>query len=353
MNKFFTWCSLFLFTVFTSGVVAQTYFTEDFESGTPDTNWFSFYAYAGEESIEADSMVTAPAILAGGGDFVGFLQDSNNTYSGSAVAINGSLELANYSIEADVYCYVDDPGGSAYTGLVIYADTTGGPGSYDFYKLRVDFDASNRINLSGLKTGSDYFPLFSVDFDSVDNPGLFPTANGWHKLKVEVNSQNPDSTAFWCYFDDNLLTGCPVYDTSSSRNTSGYFGVYTFQMDGVDGIPGYFDNIVVAQSPWTSVDNKLSNIPEGYYLDQNYPNPFNPETRISYQLNDNGFTSLTVYNLLGSEIKTLVNDEQPAGNYSVTWNGTDELGNKVPSGIYFYALRSGNFVATKKMILMK
>ena len=353
MNKFFTRCCILLFLAFTSGVFAQTYFTEDFESGFADTSWGVFYidptTQEPEDSVVAVPMAQAPEVLATGGSYVGWLQDTNFTYQGSAVAINGSTSLANYSIEADVYCYVNNSGGSAYTGLVVYADTT----KHDFYKLRADFDASDRINFSGLKSDPiTYMPLFSHDFTGTDNPGIFPTSDGWHKMKIEVNSQNPDSTAFWCYFDGNLLTGCPIYDTTSSRNTSGSFGLYTFQMDG-DGIPGYFDNLVVAQSPWTSVDNKSSNIPEGYALEQNYPNPFNPETRISYQLNEGGFTSLTVFNLLGSEIKTLVTEEQPAGSYSVTWDGTDELGNKMPSGIYFYALRSGNFVATKKMIMMK
>ena len=92
---------------------------------------------------------------------------------------------------------------------------------------------------------------------------------------------------------------------------------------------------------------------DDFSLDQNYPNPFNPETKINYQLAAGSFVTLGIYDLLGREIKLLVNEEQPHGRYTVSWNGTDNFGNKVPSGIYMYTLRTGNSVFTKKMVLMK
>jgi len=330
-------------------VFAQQIFTEDFESGTANAGWETYYA--SEDGILAVPMAQAPQALTDGGNFTGWLQDVDASYTGSAVAVNGSTSLANYSIEADVYCYVSNPGGSAYTGLVVYADST----KHDFYKLRADFDASDRINFSGLKSDPNTFmPLFSKDFKGIDNPGLFPTADGWHKMKVEVRATSANETSFWCYFDGTLLAGCPIADTTSTRNTSGSFGLYTFQMD-ADGIPGYFDNIVVKQlQPVTSVEDYINpNIPQNLYLNQNYPNPFNPSTNISYQLSTNGFVSLTVYDLLGRQIKSLVAGVQQSGYYTVNWNGLDEFGNHVPSGVYLYSLKTGNFVESKKMVLMK
>lgn len=122
-----------------------------------------------------------------------------------------------------------------------------------------------------------------------------------------------------------------------------------------DGIPGYFDNIVVEQlQPLTSVEDYINpGVPQNLYLNQNYPNPFNPTTNISYQISTTGFVSLTVYDLLGRQIKTLVSGVQPNGNYTVNWNGKDELGNSVPSGVYLYSLKTGNFVESKKMVLLK
>ena len=92
-----------------------------------------------------------------------------------------------------------------------------------------------------------------------------------------------------------------------------------------------------------------SDIPEfTYELFDNYPNPFNPTTTIRFTISDLRFTILKIYDVLGSEITTLVNEEKPAGEYEVDWNAGE-----LPSGIYFYQLKSGSFIETKKMILLK
>ena len=85
-----------------------------------------------------------------------------------------------------------------------------------------------------------------------------------------------------------------------------------------------------------------------YYLSQNYPNPFNPTTIINYQIPELSFVTIKVYDVLGSEIETLVNEEKSVGTYEITWHVEN-----LPSGTYFYKLQVGNFVETKKMILMK
>jgi hypothetical protein len=297
-------------------------------------------------------MANVPIPLTGGGNYVGLLQDINSSFTGSAVAVAGLVSLKDYSVEADVYCYVN-PAPSGYTGLVVYADST--RPQRDFYKLRADFDASNRINFSGLKSDTiTFLPLFSKDFKGADNPGLFPTANGWHKMKVEVRASGDNETSFWCYFDGNLLPGCPIKDTTSTRLTAGKFGLYSFQQD-ADGIAAYFDNIVVKQlQPVTSVED-IDNpgIPEEHYLSQNYPNPFNPTTNISYKLKDAQNVSLIIYDVLGEKVKTLVSQFQAPGNYTVTWNGQNDSGNKVKSGIYIYTLKSGDVFVSKKMLMLK
>jgi hypothetical protein len=87
---------------------------------------------------------------------------------------------------------------------------------------------------------------------------------------------------------------------------------------------------------------------ENFALRQNYPNPFNPTTVISYQLPVNSYVTLKVYDLLGSEVATLVNERKDAGQYSVQWNAS-----AMPSGIYFYRIHAGDFVETKKLLLLK
>ncbi len=90
------------------------------------------------------------------------------------------------------------------------------------------------------------------------------------------------------------------------------------------------------------------------YSLRNFPNPFNPVTTISFEttnLHEN--TRIEIYNLKGQKVKTLVNEELAAGKHSVIWNGADDSGKSVSSGIYFYKMRAGNYTSTKKMILMK
>lgn len=97
-----------------------------------------------------------------------------------------------------------------------------------------------------------------------------------------------------------------------------------------------------------------SEFPDNFLLSQNYPNPFNPSTKIRYEIPERSFVSIKVYDLLGNEIATLVNEEKPAGTYEVEFNfvRTSRVLSQ-PSGIYFYQLKAGNFVETKKMVLLK
>ena len=104
----------------------------------------------------------------------------------------------------------------------------------------------------------------------------------------------------------------------------------------------------------TSVgESEMDQIPSRFDLDQNYPNPFNPTTAISYQLSALSSVSLTICDLLGRNIATLVNGEQVAGRYTVRWDGKNELGEGVSSGIYLCQLRAGSNIFTRKMVLVK
>lgn len=98
---------------------------------------------------------------------------------------------------------------------------------------------------------------------------------------------------------------------------------------------------------------RLDPIPEDFGLAQNMPNPFNPSTTISYEVPESGAVKLVVYNLLGQQVRTLVNDTIEAGFHSVVWDGADEFGRQVASGIYIYKMNSGSFNSTKRMMFLK
>ena len=94
-------------------------------------------------------------------------------------------------------------------------------------------------------------------------------------------------------------------------------------------------------------------IPRGYHLGQNHPNPFNPYTTLSYEIPSRAWVTLTVYDILGRELVTLVDGFKSAGRYSITWDGSNREGNRVSSGVYFYRLKADDFVEARKMIFLK
>jgi len=118
------------------------------------------------------------------------------------------------------------------------------------------------------------------------------------------------------------------------------------------------DTLLIGQQVF--VEGKTDHVTEvekitetnSYSLSQNYPNPFNPSTNIKYNISELGFITIKVYDVLGNEIATLVDEELPAGSYEVNFN-TELIHQTISSGIYFYQLRAGNFIGTKKMLLIK
>jgi len=113
------------------------------------------------------------------------------------------------------------------------------------------------------------------------------------------------------------------------------------------------DNLQI-QTDVTSVADGESPTPEEFGLMQNYPNPFNPTTTISYSLPQASEVHLTVYNMLGQRVRTLVqNEKQSAGTYTLQWNGRDDAGTQVASGTYIYRIQAGDFVQSRKLVLLR
>ena len=108
------------------------------------------------------------------------------------------------------------------------------------------------------------------------------------------------------------------------------------------------DFIVTDMSTASNVE-----IPNGYILYQNYPNPFNPATTIAYNIPANATVNITIYDMIGRRIKTLIKNEQATGYRTVVWDGCNDAGLPVSPGLYLYTIKAGNYVQTKKMVLLK
>ncbi len=114
------------------------------------------------------------------------------------------------------------------------------------------------------------------------------------------------------------------------------------------GTPGTYNSVLDTNN------NFIKPLPHNFVLHNNYPNPFNPITTIKFELPKSTNVKLAIYNIIGNLVKMLYNDKQlESGYYSINWDGKDENGKVVSSGVYFYKMETEDFIETKKMILLK
>jgi hypothetical protein len=161
----------------------------------------------------------------------------------------------------------------------------------------------------------------------------------------------------------NSKLGIGECGTLTANNKASFINrYYRMQITTPKFIGGYFwwyfkqDCVPQTSSLWSVMNNAICSatgiIPDGLPLESslknNYPNPFNPSTKIEYAINKSSLVVLKIYDNLGREVATLVNEQKPAGNYSVDFNA-----NSLAAGVYYYKLTSGNFTSVKKMILLK
>lgn len=155
-----------------------------------------------------------------------------------------------------------------------------------------------------------------------------------------------------------------VFGSGNSNSPKSYYfedstdlqqAIYHYRLKQIDndGAFKYSDSIEISTT--TKVERETNTV-AAFSLEQNFPNPFNPTTVISWQLAVSSYVTLKVYDLLGNKIATLVNEEQSQGKYSVIFDATNNqqlTTNSLPSGIYFYQLRTDKFIETKKFVLAK
>ena len=227
---------------------------------------------------------------------------------------------------------------------------------------------------SSIKFSAILFVLFSVSI-------LFGTG-----IIVEAATASSSCTLVWTApGDDGVIGTASAYDLRYSTDSALLINSFE-STDSVHGLPspspaGQQDSITVNNLQngtvyffaIKTVDDArnvsaISNIvkivnlslafndedlPQSFSLTQNYPNPFNPSTTIGYSVPANSHVRLTIYNIRGQTIATLVDGVKPQGRYEETWNGTNEVGSQVASGVYFYRLETNQNTETKKMVLLK
>jgi hypothetical protein len=182
--------------------------------------------------------------------------------------------------------------------------------------------------------------ITDVNPDAPSNFGEWVIDDGTGPLRVDDRGSYTFSTT-----DDTSPDFLPLGTTIESLTGVLDFSFSNFKLQPRDN--NDFQGIV------TDVDELDSNVPESFTLFQNYPNPFNPETTIRYRLPSAQEVQLKIYNILGQQVKLLLDKQQLAGDYKVVWDGKDDRGNLMPSGVYIYRIQAGDFEKSNKMILLK
>ena len=158
---------------------------------------------------------------------------------------------------------------------------------------------------------------------------------------VVLDISNPENPLFAGQYD--------TYPSSGGGTYNGAWGVYPYLPSGNILVSDMVTGLYVCKfnPPVTSIIGK-DEIPDNFILEQNYPNPFNPDTKIKFQMNENSFITLKIYDVLGNEIVSLINEEKPAGDYEITF-----IADNLPSGIYLARLTGSNSTSIIKMNLLK
>jgi hypothetical protein len=212
--------------------------------------------------------------------------------------------------------------------------------------------AKNEALVTGNQTGTSTFalPISISNAKQVQSIfAEFALSNDIEFKNIEANL--PEGWMMQSKFENGVLK---VAMAGISGLASGNIAVINVGISNVEntgeisGVLTINDNGIQSLEPL-----KLRAIPTEFGLGQNYPNPFNPTTSIKYQIAENANVSLTVYNMLGQQVKSLITGQQEAGYYTVNWDGTNEYGSKVASGIYIYRLQAGKYIQTLKMNLLK
>jgi hypothetical protein len=223
--------------------------------------------------------------------------------------------------------------------------------AYHFCKIEIE---DNLLSFKAIKpdgTVIDSFTTAGFNFPPViiSLPDTNAYVNTLYQYQLIAEDNNGDTLTYslitapyWLSIDstNGLIEG------EAGVNSVGDTVVTARVYDGRGGIDSQTYTLHI--HPSVGIDSENHPVPRQYVLNQNYPNPFNPVTTIKYQIPELSFVTIKVYDVLGNEIETLVNEEKQTGTYEITW-----YAESLPSGVYFYRLQAGNFVETKKMVLMK
>ena len=266
-------------------------------------------------------------------------------------ASDGTAIDSNFKVNYDV--------GSAWQGEPsISADSSGNfniiwiDGRTGNYYIYVQRYASNGTALgSNFKVNVDLSnPRHCYHSISADDNGNFIIIwQNEHNNNLDIYAQRylSDGSALGNIFRSTKTSEGDQFEPDVELLNGRIYNTWTDDRDGRTG-DDIWANVLNWNDPIGATEKEISSRPKEFHLNQNYPNPFNPSTTIQFDLPKTGQVTLKVFNVLGEELATLVSNRLPAGSYSYEWDASS-----LASGVYLYRLQAGNYVKTRKMVMMK
>ncbi|MBE77061.1 MAG: hypothetical protein CMG41_04920 [Candidatus Marinimicrobia bacterium] len=205
----------------------------------------------------------------------------------------------------------------------------------------VDSDPMSGYSIDNLHPGAPMNVMMSQDGDDVSLTWSGPLDDDFSYHNVYRQDLSSADPAMVFTTADSFFV-----DQDVEQSGSWEYWITAVDVNGNESDPSGV--VSVTLSAWD-----VNAVPTAYALEQNYPNPFNPSTQIRYALPEEARVTISVYDLMGRKVRTLVNDVQSAGYRSVIWNATNDMGRQVSAGVYIYSIQSGDFIQNRKLVLMK
>jgi len=309
-------------------------------------------------------------------------EQTNGPYGGDVqcLAINSSDDVFAGTLVGDVYRYTDN--GDKWTQIFFHNHPLINPvqalainssgdifaGTWGDFVYRSTDNGNNWTHITGLP---NFVPALAINssgdiFAGTYGGGVFrSTDNGDNWTQINNGMTNTDVMALAINSSGDIFAGSwggGVFRSIDNGNSwmqinTGLTNTYVLVLainsarDIFAGTEG--GGVFRAMYSTDVFDENQFNLPRDFTLSQNYPNPFNPTTTIEYSLQTRVDVTITVFDILGRRVKMIFDQTMPVGTHTAYWDGTDIDNNPVATGVYFYQIKAGDFVETKKMVLLK
>ena len=263
------------------------------------------------------------------------------------ISANANDYLLDISAVSDFSTFVTGFNGKDAGNVIVFNVTTLSSGTTYYYRVR----AANSMGVSPNSNVISVVTLLAApvataasSITTTSFTANWNTTAGATAYWIDVSTLQDFSTFVGSYSNKSAGSATSIVVSSLTANTKYYYRVSASNSNGTSA----YSNVITLTTAVTGIENNFSGLPNNFKLLPNYPNPFNPATSIRYEVSKDAFVTIKVFDVIGNEVRVLVNDERSPGRYEIKFSA-----DALPSGIYICKMQAGDFLQTQKMILLK